>query len=176
MKYSLAKKEYSFFELFDKLILALKTGKKRLPTGAVYQKGTIDSYVYVKKNLVEFCNEKKFELRLRPVKRLNRRELMAEKNYWKKFYKRFSDFMHKTKGHHDNYVGLHMKTIRSFWNYVNNDLQLDIGNFHRQFYVYKEDIPVIALTYERLQFLIYDKEFEASLPDRLKRVKPKSRK
>ena len=171
MKTSLAKKEYSFFDLYDKMVNDLNTGKKRLPNGTIYQKRTIDNYVTVKMNLTNFCAERNFHLRLRNARKLNRRELTIERNYWNKFYKKFTDYLHNTKGHYDNYVGLHMKTIRSFWNYVSNDRLLEIGNFHRQFYVYKEDIPVIVLTPEQLQFLIYDKAFENTLSGRLKRAK-----
>jgi hypothetical protein len=81
------------------------------------------------------------------------KELTVERNYWKRFYKKFTDYLHNTKSHYDNYVGLHTKTIRSFWKYVGNDRMLDIGSFHRLLNVYKEGIPVIVLTREQLQFL-----------------------
>lgn len=157
--------------LYDKMIADLKAGRRRLPNGSTYRPGTINNYVYVGKNLRGFCLEKKFNLRLRSVKSLTQRELHVEKNYWKKFYTRFSDYMHQTCGAHDNYVGMHMKTIRAFLNYVARDLLIDIGSFYRQLYVYKEEIPVIILTPERLQYLISDLDFEKSLSPRLQKVK-----
>jgi integrase len=171
MKTKEVKATLNFFQLYDKLIGDLQTGRKRLPNGKLYKKESINVYLAVRKNLFEFCQERDFELRLRKVKGLNQRQLVIERNYWKKFYRKFTDYMHNTRGHHDNYVGGHMKSIRAFLNYVRHDLLLDIGNFNRQLHVYKEEIPVIVLTPEQLHFLIYNKEFEDSLPGRLQRVK-----
>ncbi len=160
-----------FFQLYDKLLSDLHTGRKRLPNGNLYREDTIKTYVYVRKNLADFCVEKKFELRFRKIKGLNHRQLIIERNYWRKFYRKFTDYMHNTRQHHDNYVGSHMKTIRAFFNYVKNELLIDIGDFQKVLYVYKEEIPVIVLTPEQLHFLIYNKDFEESLPGRLKRTK-----
>ena len=45
------------------------------------------------------------------------------------------------------------------------------GDFHKQFYVRKEEIPIFPLMPEELSFIIYNKEFEASLKPRMKEVK-----
>lgn len=160
-----------FFELFDRLLSDLRTGRKRLPNGTLYRPETIRSYTYVRKNLSSFCAEKNFELRFRKIKGLTQRELIAERNYWKKFYKKFTDYMHNDRNHHDNYVGSHMKTVRAFFNYIKKDLLIDIGDFHKLLYVYREEIPVIVLTPEQLHFLVYNKDFENSLSGHLKRTK-----
>lgn len=126
---------------------------------------------YVRNNIKLFCVDKNFELRLRKVKNLTQRQLIQEQNYWKRFYRRFTDYMYKTRGFNDNYVGIHIKAIRAFFNYVKYDLLIDIGDFKHALYVCKEEIPVVVLSTEQLQFLIYNREFEDSLSDRLKRVK-----
>jgi len=46
-----------------------------------------------------------------------------------------------------------------------------IGNFYKQFYVYKEDIQILTFQPDQLNFLIYDKNFENSLRPILKKVK-----
>ncbi len=46
-----------------------------------------------------------------------------------------------------------------------------MGQFHKQFFIPKEEIPIVALMPEQLLFLIHDKEFEKSLPPALQRTK-----
>lgn len=171
MKSTTSKQTIYFFQLYDKLLSDLNSGRKRLPNGNLYRPDTIKTYTYIRQNLMDFCIEKKFDLRFRKVKGLSQRQLVVERNYWKRFYRKFTDFMHNTRNHHDNYVGFHIKIIRAFFNYVKKDLLIDIGDFHKLLYVYSEKIPVIVLTPEQLQFLIYNKEFEDKLPARLKRAK-----
>jgi integrase len=149
----------------------METGKKRLPNGSVYRESSIQNYKHVKKKLLEFAVARNFGFRFRKIRNLSQRGMIIERNYWKKFYRKFTAYLYKHCNHKDNYVGMHMKILRAFFNYVNRDLMIDIGNFHCQFYVTKEQIPIIALTQEQLQFLIYNIEFENSLPDRLKRAK-----
>ncbi|MGQ0827331.1 MAG: tyrosine-type recombinase/integrase [Bacteroidota bacterium] len=48
---------------------------------------------------------------------------------------------------------------------------MNIGNFHKSFYAQSEDIEIITLLPEQLNFLIYNKEFEASLPEHLQKTK-----
>lgn len=164
-------KEYDFLEIYDKLIRAMTSGRKRLPNGNTYRSGTIDNYIYVRKSLENFSQLRTFKIRLRPIKKLSQRELIVERNYWKKFYKKYSDYLLYTMEYHDNSVGLHMKTLRAVFNYANRELMLGVGDFHRELYVHKEEIPVIILTPERLRFMISDRVFEAGLPGRLRRIK-----
>lgn len=45
------------------------------------------------------------------------------------------------------------------------------GDFHKHFYVRKEEIPIFLLMAEELSFIIYNKEFETRLKLRMKEVK-----
>lgn len=162
---------YAMIDLFDQLINEMKTGKKLQSNGNRYRSGTIDNYQYVRNNLAEFSSKKKFDLRIRLVKNLNTRNMAVEKNYWAKFYRKFADFMYTEKGAFDNYVGMNFKIIRSFFNYLTKDLLIDAGQFYKQFHVYKENIPIIVLSPEQLNFLIYNTQFESSLDKRLRRIK-----
>lgn len=74
-------------------------------------------------------------------------------------------------GLYDNYVGNNMKILRAFFNYLNNEQGLRVGSFHKNFYVRNEEIPIVVLSPEQLNFLIYDKSFEESLSNRLQRTK-----
>ena len=100
-----------------------------------------------------------------------KRELIYEKNYWKKFYKKFTDYLYTDLGHYDNYVGSNMRMLRTFFNYLKDEKGLRIGSFHKSFYVRNEEVPIVVLSPEQLNFLIYDKSFEESLSPRLQRTK-----
>ena len=165
------KKELPFLDLYERFINDSKKGKRLQPNGKKIGTGTIDNYVYTLNLLQSFSREKRFFLRFRPVHYLNKRETGVEKNYWKKFYKRFTDYLYQDCGHFDNYVGQTIKNIRVFFNYLNKDLALGVGDFHKTFYVRKEDIPIFPLMPEELNFLITDKNFEDGLNKRMQEVK-----
>jgi integrase len=68
-------------------------------------------------------------------------------------------------------VGQNIKIIRVFFNYLQKDLLIPVGDFHKNFYVRKEEIPIVILLPEELNFLIYNKIFEESLPEKMQQVK-----
>jgi hypothetical protein len=148
------KNTHPFFEMYDRFIKDSKSGRRLQPNGKKITEGTISNYRYTKLLLQKFCAEKSFDLRISNVRKLTQREIKAEKNYWLKFYKKFTDYLYIDCGHFDNYVGANIKNIRTFFGYLNKDLLLQTGDFYKQFYV-----------------LIYDKAFEESLPALLKKVK-----
>ncbi len=121
--------------------------------------------------MTTFCNKKKFELRLRALRHLSLRDLKAERNYWKKFYKLFTDFLYNDIGCYDNYAGGNIKNLRLFFSYLNKDLGLGVGEFYKLFYVRKETIPIFPLLPEELNFLISDTKFERSLSARMRQAK-----
>ncbi len=164
-------KELSFFDLYDKFIADSKSGRRLQPNGKNISTGTISNYIYTANLLKQFSEQKEFALRIRPLKYLQKRELITEKNYWKKFYKKFTDFLYTDCGHYDNYVGQTTKNIRVFFNYLNKELMLGVGEFHKSFYTRKEEIPIVTLLPEELNFLITDKTFEAGLSKRLQQAK-----
>lgn len=166
-----SKKTLVFSELFDKFITDSKTGRRLQPNGKRISEGTIKSYSCTKALIDKFIADKVFELRIRSYKYLTQREKQAEKNYWKKFYKKFTDYLYNDCGHFDNYVGLNIKNIRTFFGYLNKSLLLNVGDFHLQLYVRKEEVAIVTLLPEELNFLIYDKDFEKSLSSKLCEVK-----
>jgi integrase len=171
MRRSTLKREYAFLPLFEKFIADSKKGRRLQPNGKKISEGTIINYNSTKNLLEKFCREKGFELRIRQERYLNTRETEVEKNYWKKFYKRFTDYLYLELDCFDNYVGSNIKNIKAFFNYLNKDSSIKPGNFHRLFYVRKEEIPIFPLMPEELNFLIYNKEFEQKLSKRLKEAK-----
>ena len=171
MPVTTSRKELHFFDQYEKFIKDNRRGRRLQPNGKKISVGTVNNYSYTLKLLQKFCSEKDFQLRIRPGRRLNARELETEKNYWKKFYKRFTDYMYEDCGYFDNYVGQNIKNIRTFFNYLNKDLAMGVGDFHKLFYVRKEEIAIFPLMPEELNFLINNKTFEQSLNTRMKEVK-----
>lgn len=164
------KKTTPILPLFKQFIRDSETGKRLKKNGERITKGTIDNYRYVLHNLIEFTTETGFELRVCDAGKLTKREVTSEKNYWKKFYSKFSQFMFK-KGCYDNYVGQNMKQIRTFFNYLKNDKDFNTGDFHKLLYVRKEEVDILVLTPDQLKFLIHDKEFQSSLTRPEQRIK-----
>lgn len=164
------KKEHPLIPLFKQFIKETETGKRLKKNGEKIKPESIDNYRYLLYNLVEFSTQQKFELRICEANKLNKRELLSEKNYWKKFYQKFTDYFYK-KGCHDNYVGANMKIFRVFFNYLKNDKDFATGDFQRLFYVRKEEIDILVLSPNQLKFLIHDVEFDTSLTPAQRKIK-----
>lgn len=164
-------KEYSFFDLYHKFVKDCNTGRRLQSNGKKIAEGTIKNYCSTRKLLQNFCNEKKFKLRLYNVGQFGQRKLLTEKNYWTKFYKKFTDYLYQDCGNFDNYAGFNVKNIRTFFGYLNKQLLLNVGEFYKQFYVRKDEVEIVVLLPEELNFFIYDKAFEEKLTPQLKKVK-----
>jgi len=156
--------------LFKKFISDTKSGRRLKKNGERIKPASIKNYEYTLNNLVKFSIESGFELRICDAQKLNKRELTSEKNYWKKFYKKFTEYLYKN-GCYDNYVGSNIKTIRTFFNYLKNDRDFSTGDFQCLFYVRHEEIEIQVLSPEQLKFLIHDTKFENSLSPTLQRIK-----
>ncbi len=142
--------------LFKQFIRDSETGKRLKKNGEKLTVNTVQNYHYALKNLIQFSEETGFELKVCDVSKLTKRELLTEKNYWKKFYKNFTEFLYK-KGCFDNYVGFNIKIIRVFFNYLKFEKDIFTGDYHKLFYVRKEEIDILVLSPEQLKFLIHDK-------------------
>lgn len=156
--------------LFKEFIKDSESGKRLKKNGERITKKSIENYKYVLKNLILFSEHIGTELLVCDVLKLSKRELLSEKKYWKKFYKNFTEFLYK-RGCYDNYVGATIKVIKVFFNYLKTEKDIFVGDFHKQFYVRKEEVDVLVLSPEQLKFLIHDKDFETKLTPGLKKVK-----
>ncbi len=156
--------------LFARFIASSKTGRRLKSNGTRIRFGTVKQYRIVHDELKKFSEQKNFPLRMRKWNKLTTREKTAERNYWKRFYRLYTDYLFSI-GCFDNYTGTHIKIIRTFFYYVKTELGIDAGDYRSFFYVRNENIPIIVLSNEQLQMLIHDTAFENSLPDFLKRTK-----
>jgi len=166
-----AKKQLPLLPLFQKFIQDSKTGKRLQPNGKKFSKGTLANYQNTLKLLTEFSSTKEFELRIRSIRKLTTREIDSERVYWKKFYKKFSDYLYEDLGCFDNYAGQCFKNIKVFFSYLNKELTIMTGDFHKLLYIRKEEIPIFPLLPEELNFFIYNRTFEEKLPRRLQEAK-----
>jgi len=139
------------FENFNKAILK---GKRLKKDGCKINPGSLKKFESTCNLLKRFSVEKQFPLRIKIVQK-NKRELNQEKFYWKRFYTKFTDYLYHDLDCYDNYVGSVVKDIRTFFNYLIKEKNLSIGNFHSQFFIFKEDIQILTLQPEQLKSLIY---------------------
>ena len=165
-----SRKEYDFFKLFDRYVSETRRGKRKQKNHKRIKKETHRKYIYLRKQLEDFCTSENFHLRIIAANRLNQREYKSEQKYWENFYDKFTDYLYDKEKLYDNYVGLLMKLLRCFFNYLNMK-GFSVGEFHKNFYAPNEEIQIIVLSTERLKFLIHNKEFENSLPHRLQKIK-----
>jgi len=162
--------EYNLFTLFDKFVKASQSGKRRQRNGKLVGPKTVYAYQNIRNSLLEFSIAYSFQLRIRPVLKLSKTKWVKEKKYWKKFYIQYHRFL-IGKGFSDNYIGFHFKNIKVFFSYLEQEFFQGIGQLCRSFYIPKDDIPVLVLLPEQLNFLITNIEFEQSLPPVLKKTK-----
>lgn len=157
--------------LLRKFINEVKKGKHLQTNGKKIKKSSVLNYVYLENLLLKFCAEKDVVLRVKNTTNLSKKQFEDEKLYWKNFYLKFTNYLYDELKHYDNHVGRMIKLLRSFFNYLNNEKNMHIGTFHRKFYSPSEDIEIIVLAPERLNYLITNKEQENKLSADLKKVK-----
>jgi integrase len=164
-------KEYSLLVLLNRFIRDMRKGRKLQRNGKRIRSGTFRNYYFLYKMLSDFSVLKGFPLRIVTNTRMTSNILKIEKKYWSEFYRKFTDYLYTDLDCYDNYVGQQIKLLRAFLKYLRDEKNLQSGAFYRMFYVPSEDIQIVVLSPERLNFLISDKMFEKSLPARLQRIK-----
>lgn len=163
-------REFSLVTLFEEFLQASKSGKRLKRDGGALSKGTIESYSFVLREVKLFEEWTGQKLRLRIINRLNARQLAIEKRYWERFYRKYTDYLY-AKGSFDNYVGVHIKVLKTFFAYLKTEKLLAIGDFYKGFYIRSENVPIIVFTQDQLKYLISNEAFEESLPPYLRRTK-----
>jgi integrase len=156
---------------FISFINATKNGKRLKKNGTKILKVTVRNYQSVYKLLVKFELTKERDLLIPTLKTLNQKDQIKIKEYWADFYNEFTTFLYNDRGLYDNYVGLVIKIFRAFLNWMHQAKGYELGNIRHIFYVRSENTPVLTFSQEQLKFLMYDKDFEESLPPYLKIAK-----
>ena len=78
-----------YFKMF---IQASASGRRQIPAGKRITPGTIVNYQYACRLLQEFETKKAIVLRIQLLHRASLRTLQKEKNYWSRFFVKFSAF------------------------------------------------------------------------------------
>lgn len=160
-----------FFELYQKLIKDTSRGIRVKKDGMRIRTSTIENYTYIYKLMQDFVTDTHFEVKVYIVTNLTTKEKEQAKKYYKKFFSAFTDYLYHTRDFFDNYVGLVIKGLRTFYNYLNTELGISVGDYHKHFYVFHEEVDIVVLSPEQLNYLIYDQDLNARLPEHLVKVK-----
>ena len=158
-------------EKFRQFIKASASGRRLTPSGRKITTGTIVNYRYVLKIIGEFETKYDTCLRIQLLHRTSVRLLLREKNYWNRFIIQFLNFLYTEKGYYDNYVASVLKILKTFFNHLEKEKGLIIGNYHKAFRAPVQQSTPVVLLPEQLNFLITNRDFENSLSMNLKRVK-----
>ena len=156
---------------FTKFIKASSTGRRLMLSGKKLRPGTIRQYQSVSLLLHQFESFQPEPLRILLLQKASLRTLQKEKNYWRRFFKQFSQFLYKKRGCHDQYVSSVFKVIKTFFNFLLVEKAFPVGNFHKNFRVPAQKFKPVILSPGQLKFLITNKPFEDSLPVALKKTK-----
>jgi integrase len=156
-------KEAHVMEFFTDFINDAYSGKRTRKDGKRISSTTIANYVHLQNLLTEFCQTSTFDFKIYLDANLSHQEKTTAYGYYRKFYTSFTNYLYDSKGYFDNYVGLVIKELRCFFNYIEMERRIPIGSYHKSFFVPKEEIPIIALSVEQLNYIIYDEAYNALL-------------
>ncbi|MCK6650353.1 MAG: hypothetical protein L6Q66_11920 [Bacteroidia bacterium] len=150
----------------------MEKGSHKQKNGRNLRKTSINGYQALLKNMMDYEEYKQQTLRIKDYDALKSvRAKQAEGKYWRKFYFEFTEYLYNHKNVYDNYAGAQMKLLKAFFNYLNKEQIVSTGSYTYWFYCTSQEIPVVTLSPEQLNFLIYNKEFEQSLPKNLQVIK-----
>lgn len=159
------------YDHFNQFIKAAAAGRRLTASGKRISKGTIVNYRFTQKLLQEYEEKYVIKLRIQLLHKASMRMLQKEKNYWSRFFQRFSCFLYLNKSYHDNYVNGVFKILKTFFNYLQNEKGYMVGNYHKSFRIpLQQSMPVVLQPWQ-LQFLISNKDFENTLNPYLKRAR-----
>lgn len=160
-----------FFHLFTEFINNSFSGIRRKRDGSRLREGTVWNYVTLRNVMQQFCEKKNFRIRLFIDSNLTQREREKAAKYWLKFYTKFVAYLYNDRACFDNVVGFYIKNLKAFMNYLVNEKHIMVGTFHKLFYCEKQEIPIIVLSPEQLNYLIYDEELNKNIDDNLKKIR-----
>jgi hypothetical protein len=157
--------------LLHQFIADCRKGYRVLPNGTRINEKSVKGYEFLAKILADFQKVEKFKLRVRQLNGNNSAENLEERNYWRKFYIEFSDYLNYDRNYSDNYIGANFKMIKALLNYIDKYHGIETKSYNELLYVRTETIPIIALFPAQLRFLIFDLPFEQTLSESLRRTK-----
>ncbi len=152
--------------LFQKFITETQSGKRVQKNGKSIRNSTVENYKALLSNLLKYSEKFNDAIEINVKFRHTKQVFEKEQKFYRKFYKQFTDFLY-ARNCTDNYVGLLIKTLRSFFKYLQEVKGYETGNFYKSFYSCREEIAVLVFSQEQLSVLIFDEAFNSSLPKHL---------
>ncbi|MES2726825.1 MAG: tyrosine-type recombinase/integrase [Bacteroidota bacterium] len=152
-----------FFKLLRQFIIDSQSKKRLQKNGTIIKQSTIDTYELLYKNILSYCLKKHCLIEFPLLNYNAKKDINKADKYWKEFYLKFTDYLYKDLDCYDNYVGNQIKVLKVFFNYLLLEKNMPIGLFHKKFYVMKEDIPILVLEPEQLQWLIENNDVDKEL-------------
>jgi len=156
---------------FRKFITASASGRRLMVAGKKVRKGTLVQYWCTYQLLEEYEKTLEEPLRIQLLNRASLQALQKGKNYWTRFFKRFSHYLYQQKKYFDQYVSAVFKIIKTFFRYLALEKGYPVGEFYKKFRIPPEKFTPVILSPGQLKYLITNKEFEQSLPRSLRRTK-----
>ena len=164
-------KHIELLPLYKKYIADTKSGKRFIRNDKKVSASTIKLQNYIYNHLVNFSVTNNFELKVLPANKLNKKTFETQKKYWKNFFRLFCNYLYDEKKCSDNYVGMIINNLKSFFGYLEREHNLHINGYYKNFKVQRPHPAIVVLTPERLHTMIYDEEFTARLTTAEQRIK-----
>jgi len=155
----------AFLILLTDFIKDTAAGRRTKSNGSLISHSTVENYMHMKRLVHNFSKQSTFEIKLYLVNNLNQAEKENAHKYYRKFYIAFTSYMYDDLNYFDNYVGNVVKCLKAFFNYLIKERSIEIGNYHRLFYVPNEEIPIIALNREQLNYVINNAKFKRKVKE-----------
>jgi len=162
--------QLSLTKHFLQFIHASSSGRRLSPSGRRISKGTISNYSYAFRLLSEYESLNTTELRIQLLHRTSLRVFQKEKNYWQRFFIKFSQFLYNNR-YLDCYVANIFKSIKTFFNWLQQERGFATGNYHKSFRIPLQQTAPVVLLPEQLRFLVINADFENRLTTSLKRAR-----
>jgi integrase len=156
--------------LFDKFIRESKKGIRINKNGKRLSTSTIKNYQSTYRFLALLNSKDDTPITISTQFKLNRAVYLKEKKYWNNFFLNFKKTMYNN-GCTDNYVGMCIKVLKTFFKYLELEENYTSASFYRQFYSPNFENQITVIDQEKLRFLIGDEEFTNYLPSHLKPAK-----
>ena len=156
--------------LFEKFIQESKNGKRIQKNGKRLSESSITSYKNTLKYIVKINQKYQSPISISCSFKKNRQEIIKESKYWANFFIQFKKEMY-LNGCSDNYVGLNIKNLKTFFKYLEFEKYFPASDFYKKFYPPHFETQIFVLEQDKLRFLITNLEFENSLTNNLKTIK-----
>lgn len=164
-------KQLALLPEFRKFITASASGRRLMVSGKKLRKGTLVQYRCAYQLVEEYETTLDEPLRIQLLNKASLQTFQREKNYWARFFKRFSHYLYHQKKYFDQYVNAVFKIIKTFFRYLTLEKGYPVGEFYKKFRIPPEKFTPVILSPAQLKYLITNKEFEQSLPRSLRRTK-----